>query len=73
VIGFLGVLGTFGVAVYLLFLAISFLKKDFFIYISNIIPFPGFPSENSLSPLPSPCSLTLSLPFLVLIFPYTGA
>jgi hypothetical protein len=39
---------------------------DIFIYISNVIPFPSFPSENPLSPPPSPC-------FLALAFPYTGA
>jgi hypothetical protein len=45
-----------------------FLLLDiFFIYISNVIPFLGFPSENLLSPpLPSPCSrihpLLLSCP-----------
>jgi hypothetical protein len=44
-----------------------------FIYISNVIPSPSFPSENPLSPPPSPCSPTHSLPFLVLAFPYTGA
>ena len=30
----------------------------FFIYISNVIPFPGFPSKNPLSPPSSPCSPT---------------
>jgi hypothetical protein len=30
----------------------------FFIYISNVIPFPDFPSKNPLSNLPSPCSTT---------------
>jgi hypothetical protein len=33
----------------------------FFIYILNVIPFPGFPSE------------TLPIPFPILAFPYTGA
>jgi hypothetical protein len=28
----------------------SFLLDIFFIYISNVIPFPSFPSENALSP-----------------------
>jgi hypothetical protein len=51
----------------------SFLLDTFFIYISNAIPFPSFPSENPLSPPPSPCSPTHPLPFLVLAFPYTGA
>ena len=31
----------------------SFLLDIFFIYISNVIPFPSFLSENPLSPLPS--------------------
>jgi hypothetical protein len=31
-----------------------FLLDIFFIYISNVILSPGFPSENSLSPFPSP-------------------
>jgi hypothetical protein len=44
-----------------------------FIYISNVISCPSFPSENPLSPLPSPCSPTHPLPFPVLAFPYTGA
>jgi hypothetical protein len=30
----------------------------FFIYISNVIPFPGFPSESPLSHPPSRCSPT---------------
>jgi hypothetical protein len=37
---------------------VIFLLDIFFIYISNGIPFPGFPYENSLSPPPSICSLT---------------
>jgi hypothetical protein len=54
----------------------NFLKNFldiFFIYISNVIPFPSFPSENPLSPPPSPSSPTHPFPFLVLAFPYTGA
>ena len=47
-----------------------FLLDIFFIYISNVIPFPSFPSENPLSPPPSPCSLTYQLPFLILALPY---
>jgi hypothetical protein len=39
-------------------LYVFFLLVIFFIYISNVIPFPGFPSENPLSPPPSPCSPT---------------
>jgi hypothetical protein len=40
----------------------NFLLDVFFIYISNVIPFPGFPSENPLSHPPSPCSPTYPLP-----------
>ena len=47
-----------------------FFKYIFFIYISNVIPFPSFPSENPLSSPPSPCSLTYQLPFLILALPY---
>ena len=36
----------------------TFLLDIFFIYISNLIPFPGFPSENPLSHSPSLCSPT---------------
>jgi hypothetical protein len=52
---------------------IFFLLDIFFIYISNVIPFPGFPSKNALSPPSFLCSPTHTLPFLVLAFPYTGA
>jgi hypothetical protein len=38
-----------------------FLLDIFFIYISNVIPFPGFLSENPLSP-PSPLPLLPNLP-----------
>jgi hypothetical protein len=38
----------------------------YFLYISNAIPFPSFPSENPLSPPLSPYSPSLA-------FPYTGA
>jgi hypothetical protein len=48
-----------------------FLLDIFFIYISNVIPFPGFPSKNPLSP-PLLNQPTHSR-FLVLAFPYTGA
>jgi hypothetical protein len=37
---------------------IYFLLDIFFIYISNVISFPGFPSEKFLLPIPSPCSPT---------------
>jgi hypothetical protein len=47
-----------------------FKKIDiFFIYISNVIPFPEFPSENSLSSPPP----THTLPLLSMAFPYTEA
>jgi hypothetical protein len=35
----------------------KFLLDIFFIYLSNVIPFPGFPSENSLSNPPMPLLL----------------
>jgi hypothetical protein len=38
-----------------------FLLDIFSIYISNVIPFPYFPSESPLLPNPSPCSLTYPL------------
>jgi hypothetical protein len=50
-----------------------FLLDIFFIYISNVICIPGFPSENPLYPPTSPCSPTYTLPFLALAFPYTAA
>jgi hypothetical protein len=47
-----------------IFSFLSFLLDIFFIYISNAIPFPSFPSKNPLSSPPSPCSSThpLALP-----------
>jgi hypothetical protein len=36
----------------------TFLLDIFFIYISNIITFPGFPAENFLPPPTSACSAT---------------
>jgi hypothetical protein len=45
-----------------------FLLLDiFFIYISNVIPVPQFPSKNPLSPPPSHCS-----PIHPLLFPGPG-
>jgi hypothetical protein len=38
------------------FFFVLFLLDIFFIYISNIIPFPGFPSKKYPSPTPCPCS-----------------
>jgi hypothetical protein len=51
---------------------LDFFVRYFFIYITNVILIPSFPSENPLSPLCSLCSPTHPLPFLVLAFPYTG-
>jgi hypothetical protein len=48
-----------------------FLLDIFFIYILNVIPFPGFPSQKNLS-LPPTYQLTHSQ-FLVLAFPYIGS
>jgi hypothetical protein len=57
-----------------LFFSFLFKKLDiFFIYISNVILFPGFPSENPLSPSPSPAHLSTHSHLLALILPYTGA
>jgi hypothetical protein len=50
-----------------------FLLDIFFIYISNVIPFPGFPSDNLLSPPPPPAQQPTHSCFLALVFPYTGA
>jgi hypothetical protein len=44
--------------IFIFFLDFYFLLDIFFIYISNIIPFPSFPSENPLSLSPSLCSPT---------------
>jgi hypothetical protein len=47
-----------------------FFKKDIFIYISNVIPFPSFPHEIlPASPAPQPTHSH----FLAQAFPYTGA
>jgi hypothetical protein len=43
-----------------LILIIYFLLDTFFIYISNVIPFPGFPSEDP--PIPSPIFLLTNPP-----------
>ena len=45
----------------------------FFIYISNVIPFPSFPSENPLSSPSPPAPQPTYSYFLALAFPYTGA
>jgi hypothetical protein len=61
------------------FLFLFLLLDIFFIYISNVIPFPGFPSRNSLSP-PLPSASVRVLLYLpthshlpALAFPYTRA
>jgi hypothetical protein len=47
------------------FLLLVFYLLDIFsIYVSNVIPFPGFPSENPLSYPPSDCSATQPLHLL---------
>jgi hypothetical protein len=52
----------------------KFLKLDvFFIYISNVIPFSNFLSENPLYPPLAPASQPTHSHFLALAFPYTGA
>jgi hypothetical protein len=56
----------------ILFFSLFFLLDIFFIYISNFIPFPSFPSENPLSLPPSLCSPIHPFPFLALAFPYNG-
>jgi hypothetical protein len=43
------------------------------IYISNIIPFPGFPSESPHPLSPHPAHQSTHSHFLALAFPYTGA
>jgi hypothetical protein len=60
------------VSFYLIFLQIILLDI-FFIYISNVISFPIFLSENSLSPPPPAALQPTNSCFLALAFPYTGA
>jgi hypothetical protein len=54
---------------------VYFLLDIFFIYISNVIPFPGFPSKNHFPyPFPlTPAHQPTHSCFLALAFPYTGA
>ena len=54
---------------YFILYVFSFLLDIFFIYISNGIPFPGFPSENPLSP-PVSSAHQHTLLFLVLGIPF---
>jgi hypothetical protein len=56
-----------------LYLFKNILLDIFFIYISNVIPFPSFSSENPLSLPLSPCATTHKLPLLVMAFLYFGA
>jgi hypothetical protein len=53
------------------FLFLKFWLDIFFIYISNVIPFPSFPSKNPVSSPPAPQHTHSH--FLALAFPYTGA
>jgi hypothetical protein len=60
------------------FLVFLFLLDIFFIYISNLIPFPGFPSKIPLSHLPPSASMRVFPPptyscLPVLAFSYIGA
>jgi hypothetical protein len=48
-----------------------FLNDNFFIYFSNVIPFPSFLYKNFLFHSPFPCSPTHPLPPLALTFAYT--
>ena len=51
-----------------------FLLDIFFIYISNVIPFPSFPSKKiPYPPPPSPYPQPIHSHFLAQAFPYTGA
>jgi hypothetical protein len=50
-----------------------FLVDIFFIYISNVIPFPGFPSENPYPISPSSVPQPTHSCFPVLAFPYNMA
>jgi hypothetical protein len=51
---------------------IIYLFDIFFIYISNVIPFPGFPTENPLPLPPFPAHQPTHSCFLALAFPCTG-
>jgi hypothetical protein len=58
------------------FPSLSFLIGFFKIYISNVIPFPGFPSEKHPPPIPSrppPAHQPTHSCFLALAFYHTGA
>jgi hypothetical protein len=65
---------SYGSHAFSLVLFLFFFSLDiFFIYISNVIPFPSFPFENPLSPPPFPYSPSHPFPFPVLAFSYPGA
>jgi hypothetical protein len=53
-------------------ISIIFLLDIFFIYISNIIHFSSFSSENPLSPPPHTAPYPTPSSFLTLAFPYNG-
>ena len=61
----------FSIFIYTKFLI--FLLDTFFIYISNFIPFPSFPSENTLTHPYSVAHQPTYSHFPVLAVPYTGA
>jgi hypothetical protein len=50
-----------------------FLLDIFFIYISNVIPFPSYPSKHPLSSPPPPAPQPTHSHFLAQVFPYTVA
>jgi hypothetical protein len=50
------------IGVYIFIYLIYVLFDVYFIYISNVVPFPGFPSEKYLSSPYHPCSPTHPLP-----------
>jgi hypothetical protein len=55
------------------FFSFLFSLDIFFIYITNVIPFPGFPSKNPLSDPSPPDHQSTHSHFLALASPYTGA
>jgi hypothetical protein len=57
---------------FFLFSSFLFLLDIFSLYISNVISFPGFPSENLLSPSLSPVHQPTHSYFLTLAFFYNG-
>jgi hypothetical protein len=57
---------------YNFYIFLFFVLDVFFIYISNVIPFPAFPSENLSTP-PSPAHQPTQSQFLALAFLRSGA